>query len=65
MYDAASAYTLFNTVATVTEFEMAVTYPPENLIHTQQSHTILKYSTMLGIEPSSPICGRNPNIRRH
>ena len=40
MLDAASAYTPFNTVATVTEFEMAVTYPPENLIRTQQSHTI-------------------------
>ena len=23
---------------------MAVTYPPENLIHTQQSHTILKHT---------------------
>jgi hypothetical protein len=31
------------------QFEMAVTYPPENLIHTQQSHTILKYSPTTGL----------------
>ena len=29
------------TVTDLIHFNMAVTYPPENLIHTQQSHTIL------------------------
>ena len=41
LFDAASAYTPFNSVTTETEFGMVVTYPPEKLIHTQQSHTIL------------------------
>lgn len=37
------------------QFGMAVTYPPENLIHTQQSHTILKHTMRKSL--SSPITG--------